>query len=303
MYVTCMSLVCACMSPCMSHVCHMYVHVCHMYHIVCACMSLVCHMLYVTCMSHVCHMYVHVCMHVRLTCSTVAGICMDYVRLEGSCKARDGGEGQEGVVSAGLEKEPYSCERLNHIRGGFTPLTTPHPVLHFDFSQPQVHNKWAWHCGRGFSAQQNHVSDPTSVESLSRFCDVRRTPGCSGCLVRPSALRGRLSLHVPQLGPLVGAGRLSRFPPTTTTAPCGGEGGGGGGGDEGGVGGRRHPTRLQLRDAARYRGRDRASPVHSSVPQQPTTTAGLLHGEKRSASAERFPVHVQPPASSLADSN
>lgn len=69
----------------------------------------------------------------------VAGVCMDSVHFEGSCKAGKGQEGgREGRISEGLEREPYSCERLNHIRGGFTPLTVPQPILNFDFTNPEV---------------------------------------------------------------------------------------------------------------------------------------------------------------------
>ncbi len=68
----------------------------------------------------------------------VAGVRVDSVWLEGSCKAREACEGVGGAAPGDLEREPYSCERLNHIRGGYTPLTIPQPVLSFDFSRPQV---------------------------------------------------------------------------------------------------------------------------------------------------------------------
>lgn len=54
------------------------------------------------------------------------------VSLEGSCcKAKDG---------KGLERESYTCERLNHLRGGTRYLTSAQPVLQFDFSKPEVSN-------------------------------------------------------------------------------------------------------------------------------------------------------------------
>lgn len=75
----------------------------------------------------------------------VAGVSLEAVELEGSCKAREEGEGRGGVgvgggsVTGWLEREVYSCERLDHIRGGKTALTAALPVLHFDFTNPEVH--------------------------------------------------------------------------------------------------------------------------------------------------------------------
>lgn len=72
-----------------------------------------------------------------LLSSTIAGVSVESVRLEGSCKNREGPQ-DDKMVSGVLEREPYSCERLSHIRGGFTALTLAQPVLCFDFTQPQV---------------------------------------------------------------------------------------------------------------------------------------------------------------------
>lgn len=35
-------------------------------------------------------------------------------------------------------KEPYTCERLTQIRGGYRPLTKSFVALHFDFCNPEV---------------------------------------------------------------------------------------------------------------------------------------------------------------------
>ena len=38
----------------------------------------------------------------------------------------------------GLCREPYTCEKLNSIRGGYTALSQGCPALQFDFTDPQV---------------------------------------------------------------------------------------------------------------------------------------------------------------------
>ena len=60
------------------------------------------------------------------------------VSLEGSCKVL---EGTSGKSSSGKEltREPYTCERLTQIRGGYRALTAASPVLQFDFTNPEVH--------------------------------------------------------------------------------------------------------------------------------------------------------------------
>ena len=61
--------------------------------------------------------------------------------LEGSCKALDSDSTTDfgpDVKTPGLTEEPYTCERLTRIRGGYTQLTAAKPVLQFDFTNPEV---------------------------------------------------------------------------------------------------------------------------------------------------------------------
>ena len=37
-----------------------------------------------------------------------------------------------------LTREPYTCERLTQIRGGYRPLTKSFVALHLDFCNPEV---------------------------------------------------------------------------------------------------------------------------------------------------------------------
>ena len=41
-----------------------------------------------------------------------------------------------------LTREPYSCERLTQIRGGYKALTAASPVLQFDFTNPEVESNF-----------------------------------------------------------------------------------------------------------------------------------------------------------------
>ena len=75
--------------------------------------------------------------------SEIGGIKVCPAVLEGSCKALDGDStsaavGPPNVKSPELTRDPYTCERLTQIRGGYTRLTTTHPVLRFDFTNPEV---------------------------------------------------------------------------------------------------------------------------------------------------------------------
>ena len=78
----------------------------------------------------------------RLVVNDVGGILVKPVSLEGSCKMES--NCGRGVTSAKpssskeLTKDPYTCERLTQIRGGYTPLTSPVPVLQFDFTNSEV---------------------------------------------------------------------------------------------------------------------------------------------------------------------
>lgn len=80
----------------------------------------------------------------RLLLSSVGGVDLAGVVLEGSCRAVAGGNGTRGVrgEAAGgaraLGREPYTCERLSCIRGGYRPLTEPRVILQFDFGDPEV---------------------------------------------------------------------------------------------------------------------------------------------------------------------
>lgn len=83
----------------------------------------------------------------RLVAREVGDIVVKPILLEGSCTTLESvcGRGSGPVVtstkkSSGKEltREPYTCERLTQMRGGYTPLTTPTPVLQFDFTDPEV---------------------------------------------------------------------------------------------------------------------------------------------------------------------
>ena len=68
------------------------------------------------------------------------------ILLEGSCKALGGDDEASSTAKRrvqstsgkALTKEPYTCERLTQIRGGYRALTAAFPVLHFDFTNPEV---------------------------------------------------------------------------------------------------------------------------------------------------------------------
>lgn len=94
----------------------------------------------------------------------MGGVSFRGVALEGSCKSSKGdqepeevgeremvGEMDEGrsramclgvrqseKVDAGLEKDPYTCERLSCISGGYSQLSRPQKVLSVDFTNPEV---------------------------------------------------------------------------------------------------------------------------------------------------------------------
>ena len=83
--------------------------------------------------------------HPRLLSREVAGLSFGSQELEGSCKAAAEGESHLGttplaarVSGTTLTREPYTCERLARIRGGFRALTGSHRVLEFDFDNPEV---------------------------------------------------------------------------------------------------------------------------------------------------------------------
>ena len=94
----------------------------------------------------------------------VGGLSFRGVTLEGSCKGPsespdrkegegDGGgqgerekqtsrvlrgRGRERGRGGGLVKEPYTCERLNCVTGGYTQLSVVHTALSIDFTNPEV---------------------------------------------------------------------------------------------------------------------------------------------------------------------
>ena len=78
----------------------------------------------------------------RLLSSEVAGVRFDGVTLEGSCRTVEGeyrvGRTPTTAASDQLAREPYTCERLTQIRGGYRALTPSCTALHFDFSNPKV---------------------------------------------------------------------------------------------------------------------------------------------------------------------
>ena len=74
-----------------------------------------------------------------MVASDVGGILVKPVSLEGSCKMESScGRGTKPSSGKELTRDPYTCERLTQIRGGYTPLTSPVPVLQFDFTNPEV---------------------------------------------------------------------------------------------------------------------------------------------------------------------
>ena len=83
----------------------------------------------------------------RFVGSEVGGILVKPVLLEGSCKTSErdhelglGPSVTSARASSGKEltREPYTCERLTHIRGGYRALTASSPALQFDFNDPEV---------------------------------------------------------------------------------------------------------------------------------------------------------------------
>ena len=89
----------------------------------------------------------------RLLSEAVGGLSFHDIILEGSCTSEDnsygrGSAGQEaGQVKSGGERrrkkgrlcrEPYTCERLSCIRGGYKGLTGSCAALQFDFTDPLV---------------------------------------------------------------------------------------------------------------------------------------------------------------------
>ena len=92
----------------------------------------------------------------RLLSGVVGGLSFHGVTLEGSCKSDDshleqtrgvhrgkregltGKSGRGGERVSGLAREPYTCERLSHIRGGYKNLTDSCTALQFDFTDPLV---------------------------------------------------------------------------------------------------------------------------------------------------------------------
>ena len=102
---------------------------------------------------------VYIC---RLVSETIGGLSFGGITLEGSCKGSSGAtEGEEtgmsngrgrGVVGErvgrgwrgergrenGLEREPYTCERLSTINGGYFELSRVYKALSLDFNHPEV---------------------------------------------------------------------------------------------------------------------------------------------------------------------
>ena len=71
--------------------------------------------------------------------------------------------------SSGKEftRDPYTCERLTQIRGGYTPLTSAVPVLRFDFTNPEV---WLY-VDAGLTTVMN--CDVRSLQKLAMRCSAR----------------------------------------------------------------------------------------------------------------------------------
>ena len=92
----------------------------------------------------------------RLIFGAVGGLSFHGITLEGSCKSDDshmeqtrgvhrekrGGLTRESRRErervSGLDREPYTCERLSCIRGGYKSLTDSCAALQFDFTDPQA---------------------------------------------------------------------------------------------------------------------------------------------------------------------
>ena len=106
-----------------------------------------------TCCIHALSMYILCAVppstsHLRLLSREVAGLSFGSRQLEGSCKAAEGKSLSDtpslssSVGGAALTKEPYTCERLAQIRGGFRALTRGQQVLEFDFDNPEVRSMY-----------------------------------------------------------------------------------------------------------------------------------------------------------------
>ena len=102
----------------------------------------------------------------RLVSDEVGGLSFRGIALEGSCKGSSEGtevgdkwtvemsnggggrradervgrvwRGERGRENSGLSKEPYTCERLSSIDGGYSELSRVHRALSLDFSDPEV---------------------------------------------------------------------------------------------------------------------------------------------------------------------
>ncbi len=78
----------------------------------------------------------------RLLLKDIGGLSIGDVALEGSCKraceCRVGSDGGRGGGGGGFTKDPYTCERLTQIRGGYRALTHSCVALQFDFNHPEV---------------------------------------------------------------------------------------------------------------------------------------------------------------------
>ena len=141
-------------------------------------------------------MCVCVCVSSRLTSDVVGDLTFRGVTIEGSCKditseatheehniaagSQKGREGGGRVVGkrsgekereSGLTREPYTCERLSCISGGYQQLTDVHPALFIDFTNPEVS-----FC----SIQLFGCSDSTANCELSSSGCPGRLFGCHG---------------------------------------------------------------------------------------------------------------------------
>ena len=75
----------------------------------------------------------------------MGGLTLGGLILEGSCKTAQGGYRLGATkplsdVEEQLVREPYTCERLTQIRGGYRALTGSCVALQFDFCNPEVSN-------------------------------------------------------------------------------------------------------------------------------------------------------------------
>lgn len=76
----------------------------------------------------------------------IGGITFAHTCVEGSCKtsddgyypAQDSSKKDLGERKDKLVKEPYTCERLMSVPGGYQLLTPVKAALTFDFTNPQV---------------------------------------------------------------------------------------------------------------------------------------------------------------------